>query len=175
MANTWTATSQGIAYASGKSLIDLFNAAASSRTIRCYKALLFNSGVTAITGVLTEIRVNRLGTGAPTGGTSITPVAMNPGNAALNASTTAGTGRTSTVAALLRSLIISNDEPAVSGASIDELECLVPFAEIWNCGYGDANVEPVTMPSGTACGIEIKQQGTSAVGSASCELIFTDA
>ena len=175
MANTWSANSQGVAYASGKSMLDLFNAAASSRTIKCYKAYLFNSGVAAVTGVLTEIRINRLGTGAPTGGVAVTPAAMNPANSALNAATTAGTGRTSTVAALLRSLIISNDEPAVSGSSIDELECLVPFAEIWNCGAGDANLEPVTMPAGTAAGIEIKQQGTSAVGSASCELIFTDA
>lgn len=175
MANTWSANSQNIAYASGKSMLDIFNAAASTRTIRAYKMFLFNNGVTAVTGVLTEIRINRLGTGAPTAGAAVTPAAMNPANSALSASTTAGTGRTSTVAALLRSILFSNDEPVVSGNSIDELLCLVPFAEIWSLGSGDANLEPITCPAGSAVGAEMKQQGTSAVGAASAEIIFTDA
>jgi hypothetical protein len=175
MANTWSANSQGVAYASGKSMLDVFNAAASTRAIRIYKMLWFNAGVTAITGVLTEMRINRLGTAAPSVGTAVTPVTMNPANAALNANTTAGTGRTSTVAALLRSMQYSNDEPAVSGNSIDELLCLVPFAELWTLGSGDANLEPITCIAGQNCGAEIKHQGTSIVGSGNGEIIFTDA
>lgn len=174
MANTWAATSQAVTYASGKSMLNVFNAAASTRTIRIYKMFWFNSGVAVVTGVLTEMRINRLGTGVPAAGTAVTPVAMSPAYAALNAATTAGTGQTSTVAALLRSVQFSNDEPAVSGNSIDELLCLVPFAELWNMGAGDANLEPITCPAGTACGAEIKQQGTSAVGSGSAEIAFTD-
>lgn len=173
MANTWRATSQAVAYASGKSMLDVFNAAASSRYIRVYRAYHFNSGTTAVTGVLTEMRCNRIS--AASGGTAVTPVAHSTAYSALSASTTAGTNRTHTVSALLRSYLWSNDEPAVSGATMDEMELFVPFAEIWNAGYGDTAVEPITLPAGTDQGFQIRQQGTSAVGSASLEIEFTDA
>ena len=172
MANTWRATSQGIAWASGKSMLDVFNAAASSRFIRVYRMYLFNNGTASVSGVLTEVRVTRIT--AASGGTGVTPVAHDTSNAALNANTTAGTGRTVTDDALFRQLIYSNDEPAVSGSSMDEWELLVPFAEIWNSGYGDSNVQPLTAVSGTAQGYHIKNQGTTAVGSASAEIEFTD-
>ena len=173
MANTWRATAQAVAYASGKSMIDLLNAVASTRYVRVYRAYHFNNGVAAVTGVLTEMRCNR--TSAASAGTAVTPVAHSPAYAALNANTTAGTGRTVTVVSLLRSYLYSNDEPAVSGATMDEMELFVPFAEVWNAGYGDTAVEPITLPAGTAQGFEIKQQGTSVVGSASLEIEFTDA
>lgn len=173
MANTWRATAQAVAYASGKSMIDLLNAVASTRYVRVYRAYHFNNGVAAVTGVLTEMRCNR--TSAASAGTAVTPVAHSPAYAALNANTTAGTGRTVTVVSLLRSYLWSNDEPAVSGATMDEMELFVPFAEVWNSGYGDTAVEPITLPAGTAQGFEIKQQGTSAVGEASLEIEFTDA
>ncbi len=173
MANTWRATSQAVAYASGKSMLDVFNALASTRFIRVYRAYHFNSGTAAVTGVLTEMRCNR--TSAASVGTAVTPVANSTTYAALNANTTAGTNRTTTASALLRSYLYSNDEPAVSGATMDEMELFVPFAEVWNAGYGDTAVEPITLPAGTAQGFEIKQQGTSAVGSASLEIEFTDA
>ena len=168
MANTWRATAQAVAYASGKSMIDLLNAVASTRSVRVYRAYHFNNGVAAVTGVLTEMRCNR------TSAASAGP-ADSPAYAALNANTTAGTGRTVTVVSLLRSYLYSNDEPAVSGATMDEMELFVPFAEVWNAGYGDTAVEPITLPAGTAQGFEIKQQGTSVVGSASLEIEFTDA
>lgn len=175
MANTWRATSQGVAYASGKSMLDLANESDSARILRAYRLYHFNNGTASVTGVLTTMRVYRsaIGASAPTGGATVTPVAHDTGNSALDAGTTAGTGRTITDGDLFRQYLWSNDEPAVSGSTMDEWELFVPFAEIWNAGYGDSNVQPIVCRA--AEGVHIKHQGTSAVGSADFEIEFTDA
>ncbi len=171
MANTWRATAQAVAFASGKSMIDLFNGGAATRVLRVARMYQFNNGVTAVTGVLTEMRVNRIT--ASSAGTSVTPVAHDTNNSALEAAATAGTGRTTTVGSLLRKYLWSNDEPAVSAATMDEWELLVPFAEVWNAGYGDTDVQKVVARANQ--GYEIRQQGASAVGSNDFEIEFTDA
>jgi hypothetical protein len=173
VANTWRATSQAVAFASGKSMIDVFNAAASTRFIRAYRLYQFNNGTAAVAGVLTTMRVETITTA--TVGTLITPVAHDTGNAALNANTTAGTGQTAAVQSLFRQYLWSNDEPTVSLATMDEWELLVPFAEVWNAGYGDTAIQALTCPAATARGVQIRQSGVSAVGSNDFEIEFTDA
>lgn len=170
MAATWRATSQAVAYASAKSMIDVFNASGSAGVVRAYRMYHFNNGTGAVTGVLTTMRVNR--TTAASAGTSVTPVKHDSNSPALEAQMTAGTNRTITRTDIFRQYLWSNDEPAVSGNTLDEWELLVPFAEVWNAGYGDSNVEPITCRAAT--GVEIQQSGSSAVGTADFEIEFTD-
>lgn len=151
-------------------MIDVYNAAGSARVIRAYRMYQFNNGVSAVTGVLTTMRVNR--TTAASAGTTVTPVKHDSNSSALAAQTTCGTGRTVTRSDIFRQYLWSNDEPAVSGASLDEWELLVPFAEVWNAGYGDSNVEPLVCRASN--GVEIQQSGTSAVGTNDFEIEFTD-
>ena len=171
MAATWRATSQAVAFASAKSMIDVFNATGSARIIRVYRMYQLNNGVATVTGVLTTMRVNR--TTAASGGTTLTPVKHDTASAALAAQTTCGTNRTITRTDVFRQYLWSNDEPAVSGATLDEWELLIPFGEVWNAGYGDSNVEPLTCRA--AFGVEIQQSGASAVGTNDFEIEFTDA
>lgn len=172
MADTWHAFSSAVAYAANKHMIDVFNGSASTRTIRIYRAWLFNNQTTAITGVLNFVSIFR--TSAGSGGTTITPVAHNTSNTALNANTTAGTGRTVTTGDQFRRLLMSPDEPNVSTTDWDSLMCLVPFAEIWNSGYGDTVVDPITCRNGVNEGFTI-QSITQTVGTADMELEFTNA
>jgi hypothetical protein len=51
--------------------------------------------------------------------------------------------------------------------------CLVPFAEIWNSGYGDSVVDPVTCRAGFNEGFTI-QSLTQTVGTADLEIEFTN-
>lgn len=175
MANTFRATSQGVAYASGKSMIDLAQDTGGSRVVRAYRIYHFNNGTATVTGVLTTMRVVRqvVGGAAPTGGSTVTPVLHDTNNTALPGNVTAGTGRTITDGAIFRQYIWSNDEPAVAGSTMDEWELFVPFAEVWNAGYGDSNVQPIVSRAGE--GVHLKHQGTSGVGSADVEIEFTDA
>jgi hypothetical protein len=61
----------------------------------------------------------------------------------------------------------------VAGTTQANWLTLVPFAEIWNAGYGDTNVEPIV--SRAAEGVQLFHSGSSAVGTADLEIEFTDA
>lgn len=173
MANTWRATSQAVAYASNKGMIDVFNSSSSARFIRVYRCYMFNNGTGAVTGVLLNITVRR--STAASAGTTVTPVAHNAGSSALDANTTAGTNRTITDGSLFRQLLYQNDEPAVTTLDMDAMLTLVPFAEIWNAGYADSNVEPLTCRGSQNEGVVIRSPGATAVGTADLEMEFTDA
>jgi len=171
MAATWRATSGGVAFASAKDMLNVFNGGASTRVIRAYRGYQFNNGTAAVAGVLTTIQVRRITSASA--GTTVTPVAHDTASSALNVNTTAGTNQTTTGTDIFRRLVWSNDEPTVSAATMDEWELLVPFAEIWNAGYGDTNIEPIVCRAGF--GFEIFHSGATAVGSNDFEIEFTDA
>jgi hypothetical protein len=78
--------------------------------------------------------------------TSVSPVTHDTTNGAL-ASCTAGHAGTPAGGTeyTFRRYIWSSDEPAVSSATSDELECIVPFNLLWDSGYGDSNVQPITL------------------------------
>jgi hypothetical protein len=170
MANTWRSVALAVTFASGKSMLDIFQDSGGSRVYRVRRAYQFNNGVTAVTGVLTQMRITRITTAS--GGAGVTPVAHDTNNSALASNLTSGTGRTVTTTAVFRQYLWSNDEPTVSAASMDEWELFVPFAEVWNAGYGDANVQPITCRA--AQGFQIRHEGTTAVGSNDFEIEFTD-
>lgn len=172
MANTWQSATQGVTYAANKHMIDVFNSSSSTRYIRVYRAYLFNNGTSGVTGVLNTARVHILSTSV-SGGTTITPIAMDTGNSGLNANTTSGFNRTTTIGSTIRQILHSPDEPAVTVLDWDSLGTLVPFAEIWNTGYGDSNIQPVTLRASENRGFSILSV-TQTVGSGDFEALFTD-
>ena len=141
MAATWRATSGAVAYAATKDMLNVFNGTASTRIIRAYRAYWFNNGTAAVTGVLTTSQCRRIT--AASAGTAVTPVAHDTNNSALNAATTAGTNQTTTGTDIFRRFLFVNEEPIVAGTTQANWLTLVPFAEVWNAGYGDTNVDPV--------------------------------
>lgn len=173
MAATFRATAAAVTYASGKSMLDVFNGASSARFIRIYRCYWFNNGVAAVTGVLTTARVSRIT--AASVGTAVTPVKHDTGSGALDANTSAGTGRTVTESDIFRRFLFVNEEPVVAGTTMANWLTLVPFAEVWNAGYGDSVIEPLTCRASTAQGIQLLHSGSSAVGTADLEIEFTDA
>jgi hypothetical protein len=64
----------------------------------------------------------------------------------------------------------SGDEPAVSSATSDEFQCIVPLMCMWD-STGDTNIEPITL--NTSEGVHITQPGANAVGISDCFLEFT--
>jgi hypothetical protein len=131
----------------------------------------FNNGTAAITGVITTGQVRRIT--AASGGTAVTPVKHDTNSSALDANTTCGTNRTVTGSDIFRRFLFVNEEPVVAGTTQANWLTLVPFAEIWNAGYGDTNVEPIVCRA--AQGVQLFHSGSSAVGTADLEIEFTDA
>lgn len=171
MPNTWTASAQNTAFAANKHMLDVANGAASARVIRIYRAYAFNNLTTSTTGVLNVFRVNV--TGGATGGTPITPVSNNWNSTALDANTTCGTNRTIGSVTTIRTLLQSLDETQVGVPDWDALATMVPFALVWDAGYGDANIQPVTCRPGGTRGFSL-QSITQTVGSNDYEILFTD-
>ena len=153
-------------------MLDVFNATASAKIIKVYRGYWFNNGVSAVTGVLTTAQVTRTTTG--TGGTTVTPVKHDSANAALDANTTCGTNRAPTATDIFRRFLFVNEEPVVAGVTQANWLTLVPFAEVWNAGYGDTVIQPLTCNNGENAGVQLLHSGSSAVGSADLELEFTN-
>lgn len=170
MAKTYTAAALGIAFGSNKSLLGIFNAHA-TRKVKIYRVWTLNNQTAAVTGVLTSMLLRKIS--ALTGGTAVTPTAHDSANASADlTSVTCVTGGTATNTAesALRQVMWSGDEPSVSAATSDELQCIVPLMCIFDA-TGDANIEPLTLNTGE--GAHVVQPGANAVGVLDLLIEFT--
>lgn len=171
MAETWHALATAVTFAANKYMIDVFNGSASAKSIDVYRIWYFNNQTSAITGVFNTMQIFR--TTASSAGTTITPVKHQTASATLDANTTAGHNRTITTSDQFRSLLTSPDEPTLSTLDWDSVQCLVPFALIWDSGYGDSNIQPLRCVSGTSQGVAVKSV-TQTVGQGDFEMEFTN-
>ncbi|MFN7340756.1 MAG: hypothetical protein ACK5VI_06725, partial [Opitutia bacterium] len=78
----------------------MFNGTSSARIIRVYRCYWFNTGTTAVTGVLTTAQVRRIT--AASAGTAVTPVRNDTSSSALDANTTCGTNQCTTGSVICR-------------------------------------------------------------------------
>ena len=172
MAATHTLSVVGATFANAKHMASLFNGAGSGRVLRIFRVWILNNQTAGVTGVLTTLSLRK--TTAQSGGTASTPVKHDSASSNLPAQVLAATGATVTNASVndLRKIMWSNDEPAVSSAVSDELECLVPLNCIWD-STGDDRIEPITLREGEGC--TLQHTGTSAVGLCDIFIEFTDA
>jgi hypothetical protein len=170
MAKTYTAAALGVAFASNKSLLGIFNAHA-SRKVKIWRVWMLNNQTTGVTGVLTSCNLRKIS--ALSGGTAITPVAHDTSNVAVDltsVSTITGGTFTNTGDTQMRVWMWSGDEPAVSSATSDELQCIVPLMCIWD-STGDSNIEPITLNQNQ--GIHVLQPGSNAIGVSDIFIEFT--
>lgn len=164
--DTFMVYAPGVTYNTSKSLVDSTNGDATKKS-KLWRLWLLNNQTAAITGVVLLLLFRRL-TATSSGGTALTPVPCDSAGTALDADITAGTGRTVTAGATFRRVMVSSDEPSVSGASWDEMECNVPLSVLWDTGYGDSNVGPMTFNQNQ--GFDLQQSTTSVVGI--CDINF---
>lgn len=144
MAQTWTAYYPGVAFAAGKNMASILNGHA-TEVLKIRRVGLLNTQTGAVTGVICQIDLQvRTGAGL-SGHTAITPVTHDTTNTAPTTATYGHAGTPTGTASTLRKLFWSSDEPAISVATLDELECLVPFNIIFDAGYGESNVQPLTL------------------------------
>jgi hypothetical protein len=170
MAKTYTASALGVAFASNKSLLGIFNANA-TRKVKIYRVWVLNNQTAAVTGVVTTMLLRKIS--ALSAGTAVTPLAHDSGNTTVDlTSVTCTTGGTftNTVDNPVRQILWSGDEPSVSSATSDELQCIVPLMCIWD-STGDSNIEPFVL--NTNEGMHIVQPGANAVGVLDVLIEFT--
>ena len=143
MANTWTAYGVLIAFGVNKNMISVLNNG--SRVLRIRRIGFLNNQTSVVSGVTCLGEIRRYSSAGLTGHTTVTPLAHDTLNSALDNVVIGIGGTPSGSASLFRRYIWSSDEPSTSAASVDELECLVPLNIIWDAGYGDSDVQALTL------------------------------
>ena len=145
MAQTFTAYFSGIAFAATKNMGAILNTSA-SEVLKVYRVGLVNAQTSGVTGVITELNVRIVQTSATlTSSTTITPISHDTTNTAPASATYGSAGTVGGTPATVRRTIWSNDEPATGTLTNDEMECFIPFNIVWDAGYGDSNVQPMTL------------------------------
>lgn len=146
MAQTWTAYYSGVAFAATKNMAAVLNSHA-TEILRIRRVGLLNAQTAAVTGVLCAIEFRGYFSGSPglTSPTAVTPVSHDSTNTAPASATYGHAGTIAGTASTLRRIFWSSDEAAISTATLDELETMVPLNIIWDAGYGDANVQALTL------------------------------
>lgn len=151
MTATYTYFAKDVVFAANKCMASIFNNTGSPVTVKVYRMYVLNNQYVAVTGVLTNLEIRKLT--ASTGGTAVTPAAHDTSNT-LNANVICATNATVTTTDVYRRILWSTDEPAANATiTVDEFECIVPLANVWNMGYGDSNVEPITLNANEGVGI----------------------
>lgn len=143
MAKTYTAIATAVACGNGKSMLAIANTHA-TRKVKVWRVWLYPN-TTAVTGVLADFILRRFTT--MSAGTTVTPVAHDTGNVSIDlTSVTVSTGATITSPTQFAGhAFLSTEEPVLSGAVSQNLLTMYPFAEIWNSGVGDSNIQPITL------------------------------
>jgi hypothetical protein len=150
MAATYTWNQKNLVFAANKCMASIFNGGASPVTVKLYRIYVLNNQYSAVTGVLTNLEIRKLSDA--TGGTTVTASPHDTTNT-LNANVLCATNAVVTPTDLYRRVLWSTDEPAVGAMTVDEFQCMLPFGCVWSMGYGDANVEPITLAAGEGVGI----------------------
>lgn len=146
MAESFTAYFSGIAFAASKNMAALLNTDA-TETIAIRRCGYLNAQTAAVTGVLCSLEVRGYFAGSPSLGspTTVTPTAHDSSNTAAAALTAGSAGTIGGTATTFRRVFWSSDEAAIATATNDELETFVPLNIVFDAGYGDSNVQPLTL------------------------------
>lgn len=150
MAQTYTLYTATVTFAASKVMHGLLNHNA-SQTMCIVRVGMLNSQYTAVTGSACLAEYRYYGGSSTTsmtwtGLTTQAPTSHDSTNAAMGSYSSgyAGTPGGPTYQRLRR-ILWSSDEPAISTATSDELECYVPLNVIWDAGYGDSGIQRLTL------------------------------
>lgn len=146
MAQTFTAYYSGVAFAASKNMAAVLNSHA-TEILKIRRVGLLNAQTAGVTGVLCQLEMRGYFAGSPglTAPTAVTPTSHDTTNTAPTTATYGHAGTIAGTATTFRRVFWSSDEAAISTATIDELETFVPLNIIFDAGYGDSNVQPMTL------------------------------
>lgn len=144
MANpTFQAFCEDVTWTANKSMISLWNA--STKVIRLYRIFYYNTRYAAVTGATVLLNLEML-TSRTLAGTSANVVQHDTDDPALDASVYVETNALlNWEASPIQRFLVSTDELTAAEATIDCFHNVMPFGTLWDCGYEDAEVQPLTF------------------------------
>lgn len=172
MANTWTSIVTQVTHAAAaKTYAQLYNAG--TRVLRVYRVYVVNASLTASTPSANTFPIFQLGritTAIQAAGstTGCTTTAHDSTASALSSVTFNTNPTTAAPSAIFRRRLYSPDDYAASVMKIDNLQGMIPLSILWDGGYGDTNVEPITIIQNE--GLILYSPASAAQGA--CDVIF---
>lgn len=172
MANTWTSIVTQVTHAAAaKTYAQLYNAG--TRVLRVYRVFVVNASLTASSPSANTFPIFQLGritTAIQAAGstTNCTTTAHDSTNSALSSVTFNTNPTTAAPGVVFRRQLFSPDDFAASVMKIDNLHGMIPLTVLWDGGYGDANVEPITILQNQ--GLILYSPASAAQGA--CDVIF---
>lgn len=177
MAATYRAYRLAVANpAAGTVIFGVNNAAGSTKTLKVVRVWCSPATNSAtVTGALRVVELRRITSpGTPTNVTTI--ISYDSANDALPAQVTAFNAGTPVIDAATPEPLIrwtsTTEEFAASNASFPGFATVTASLPIWDAGYGDTDVAPITLPEGYGLIIQAAT-GSSAVGVADWYIEFT--
>lgn len=144
MAQTFRCYYPAVAFAATKNMGAILNSHA-TEILKIRRIGLSNAQTAAVTGVVCSMEHRLYRTSASlTAPTAVTPVSMDSTNTAPTTATYGHAGTIGGTAEIINSWIWSSDEAAVSSATSDELECLIPLNVIYDW-IPHSDVQPITL------------------------------
>lgn len=146
MAQTFTAYYPGVAFAASKNMGAVLNSHA-TEILKIRRVGLLNAQTAAVTGVICQLEMRGYFAGgvALTTPTAVVPTSHDTTNTAPTTATYGHAGTIAGTATTFRRVFWSSDEAAISSGTLDELETIVPLNIIFDAGYGDSNIQPLTL------------------------------
>lgn len=172
MAATYRVSASNIVFGNNKSMIALWNGAGSADVLKVCRIWILNNqvGTAAGTGIFITFEL-RLIT-AYTGATKLFPIKLKKTSANLDANVVCSAGATVTDDSMFRRIFWSGDEPAQSELTTDTWQLLPNLNLVWNSGYVDSIIEPITLNASQ--GIHLKcTTNTTATFLGDCIIEFT--
>lgn len=171
-AASFTALGQGIAWGASKNMFSLYNTSA-SLVCRIYRVWMTNPQTSNVTGGYALASLGRITSAIAGSPTAVTPVGHNPANTTLTGLTVNHAGTVATQTLVYRTIARPNDEIAAAGATADEIANIVPLNLIWDAGYRDTNVQPITLRENEGFNIRTPASPGTYTGTADIRVEFT--
>jgi hypothetical protein len=146
MAQTWTAYHSGIVFAAGKVMGGLYNNH-SSEVLKIRRVGLLNGQTSAVTGAICALEMRSCIVSSWSAPAAVVPSTHDTNNSLPTTYTSgnAGTLTPTGTPLVFRRTNWSSDEAKLTTLTNNELECFVPLNVLFDAGYGDSNVQPLTL------------------------------
>lgn len=148
MAATYIATATAVTWStSNKVFFSIFNGSGSGKIVKIKRVWVLNAQASAATGIVQTFGLYKITTDTSGGSpTTITATKYDTNSADVPAQITIKTANTTNgTSSLLYQQIFSGDEPAVSTFTMDELEAIPNLMLVWDVGYGNTSIQPLTL------------------------------
>jgi hypothetical protein len=132
-------------------MIAIVNHTGSGRVLRLFRLWLINTASAAVTGGTCVSQLDRCTSVASfTAGTALTFLKHDSNSETPPATVLANTGTTTvlTRSGTYRNIMSYNEEIVLSTGHPEDLMTLVPFGLVWDAGYGNSTIQPITMREG---------------------------